>query len=237
MNYTIRSVVLAVLFTFAVGAGNAFADGTKWSDDGNAAYAGLRLGTFGFANDPVDARLADLRAGGGLVPVYPDAHFPLNIGAEFGLFFLKGLSLGVLVEHHRRHYMSPSTNFVFSGWDITTFSAHTTEGLLDLRAWYPTTLGGMFGVAYGASRATFKQDTAGRFEWSDTAPVAMFYTGVQFHPGEGNGLMVTSRVGYAMRDYGTLDDDLGQGDSVDLDLSGWFVDVGFGAVAGIRGDK
>lgn len=231
----LSTVAVAVLLLQAGGAAVAQDESTGWMSDGNAAYITLGIGSFDLTDDPALARYESVK----------DAQ-PLewqreqleragrNASLEFGVFFVKAVSMGLRYEYHSAEYYH-----TVSGWFGPTrsvqYKTRIDEILVDLRAWMPPRRGALLGFAGGYSKGELNGESD---TWSNTGGVYQFYTGGQFAPGEGNTWLVVMRAGYALRNYGTTQaSNSSPNGPVDLDMSGWFVELSVGGIAKIRSDE
>jgi len=225
----------AVLLLQAGGTAVAQDESSGWMSDGNAVYITLGAGLFDLTNDPARARYASVKDQQPLQ--WQNEHMERagnNASLELGAFFVKAVSMGLRYEYHSAEYYFPS-----SGWFGPTrsvlYKTRIDEVLVDLRAWMPPRRGVLVGLAGGWGKGKLDGDFD---RWSNTGGVYQFYAGAHFAPGEGNTWLVVMRAGYSLRNYGTTEDpNFHPNEPIELDMSGWFFELGVGGIAKIRNDE
>lgn len=221
------AIAVAVVPLQAGGTPGAQDESSGWMSDGNAAYLTLGVGALDLANDPAEARYAQV---GDIAALERDGR---NASLDFGVFFVKAISMGLRYEYHSADYYTKVSGFFGPSRDVH-YKTRVDEVLVDLRAWMPPRRGFLLGFAGGYSKGKMDGDAD---RWSNAGAAYQFYTGGQFAMGEGNTLLVVLRVGYALRDYGiTEDPTYHPDDPIELDMSGWFVELNAGGIAKIRND-
>jgi hypothetical protein len=104
------------------------------------------------------------------------------------------------------------------------------EALVNVTVWIPRQTGLFMGVGFGISRSTVDLEYAwlSKYKWDGSGTVGELFSGFQITLD--NELMLFSKFGYALRDFGTVEaiHAIEGTEPMEMDFSGWFVEIGFG---------
>jgi hypothetical protein len=172
--------------------------------------------------------------------IHPDLSQARVYSGELGMFVTNHTALGIRLSFQNNDASeskrelkyrgrSASGSYVYSYdkvklWEINT---NIYEAVVRASVWVPRQMGIMLGAGAGLSH--FTSDTGiSSARRSAAAPVYEVFSGGQVTAF--NEFIVFFRFGYAYRDFGTVEATYGHtsSDPLDLDMSGWFFEIGLG---------
>lgn len=243
MNESFRKRVTMALVCFAISALHAADSSAKWREGSYMRFSfGASRHDLAGLTTANNQYLSLNNISGGPVD-YNDVS-PFLFAAELGALVSDRFTVGGRFAWHRESFETagdlPRLNMNFNVFDLVadmSFAIPSRSGLI---------VGARAGLSWASvNRWREEFDCAGGFptltctyteedkvNWSGGAGVVEVYSGGQFYLSDK--FVPFLRAGYAMRDLGTVGE-LGRGpDPVDLDFSGWFVEIGFGGVIRAR---
>jgi len=155
---------------------------------------------------------------------------------ELGMFVIDNVALGLQfgfqnndAADYEIDWFGSDRPGVYAVGKIRRWKIDTNLYELKLRSsvWIPRQSGLMLGVGAGVGHFSSNTGVSSPIR-SANAPVFELFAGLQHT--FANEFMLFCRLGYAHRDFGTVDANFGHMsiDPIDLDLSGWFLEIGLG---------
>ncbi|MEJ2721831.1 MAG: outer membrane beta-barrel protein [bacterium] len=159
--------------------------------------------------------------------IHPDLNFARVYSGELGMFVTDNAALGLRLSIQDNDLSTARVDWAGFKVNRAEFNTNVYEAVARASVWIPRQSGLLLGVGAGLSH--FTSDTGiSSPKRSASAPMFELFSGLQFtFPNE---LMANCRVGYAYRDLGMVEAWYGEtnSDPLDLDLSGWFFEIGIG---------
>lgn len=190
-------------------------------------------GALGTANPDLDGINDRIAARSDLLQ--PFSGKALTVSGEIGMFVLEPVSLGIRIAYQDNDQEDFHCTGAFFGLVCVQGITHEVdtdifEVLASVSVWGPRKTGLLLGANVGISRISVEEchSGAGRadYTWQEVGGVVELFTGFQYT--WASEFMMFVEIGYSLRDLGIVDEKFDTGETLDMDFSAWFIELGIG---------